>query len=122
MSSTDNTTNTASNEAKAVNLELFMESIRDYKNPFYANIQEKVKELLANTYSPIEIAQALSDCKAGLFALAKDNLVQDFNIERAFNIVVEIDRILGSGIVEQEAAMYRLVQSRNPDFVAPPIQ
>lgn len=122
MSLTNDTTNTASMGAQPINLELFKEAQNDVNNPVYTTIQAKVIDFLATTYSPIEVMQACTDCRAGLLVLAKDNAIATHDIERSFNIINQIDNILGAGIVEHESAMYRLVISRNQDLVIPQIQ
>jgi hypothetical protein len=101
---------------------LFREAQNDVNNPVYKSIQDKVIDFLATTYSPIEVMQACTDWRSGLLVLAKDNAICTHDIERSFNIINQIDNILGAGIVEHESAMFRLVQSRNKDLVIPQIQ
>ncbi len=122
MSTRNDTNNTASKFIEPINLDLFREAQNDVNNPVYKSIQEKVIDFLATTYSPIEVMQACTDCRAGLFVLAKDNAISSHDVERSFNIINQIDIILGAGIVEHESAMFRLVQSRNKDLVLPQIQ
>lgn len=121
MSSTDNTVHT-SNFVEPINLDLFREAQNDFTNPVYLPIQAKVIDFLSTTYSPIEVMQACTDCRAGLMVLGKDNAIATHDVERAFNIINQIDNILGAGIVEHESAMFRLVKSRNPDLALPQIQ
>lgn len=107
--------------AQPVNLERFKEALNDVNNPVYATLQAKVIDFLATTYSPIEVMQACTDCRSGLMVLAKDNAIATHDLERAFNIINQIDNIIGSGIVEHESALFRLVLNHNPNLKLPEI-
>lgn len=122
MSSTNDTTNTASTQVELINLDRFKEAINDHSNPSYAKIQKLAVELLADCYSPIQVMKACNDFRTGLFFLARNSPMPENELENSLQVLNQIDYLLGSGIVQHEAAMFRMIKSLNPDMVFPEVQ